>query len=263
MYKPVVIEVLMPNAATYYSHALQKNFSFLGTWPPNARICLGDVGVWKDGVFKPLSSLERLGIPMKTRKGKVAAAFSLVSETTIAVHNQLTAAVDPGLQAAKADVDINFNGHGGFLFQAVDCYQDDLDDKLGLAKNVIGYFRAGEWQKDWAVVDSLIRADSATIAVSNSGKASLGIQVDGPVEVTSLARLKGGFAVHHESGSIARFISQSGLVPLFTLARVKTSFLYSAFGGPNGGVRFGGGGHTPTDVQDQDYFDAVAAEENS
>lgn len=251
----------MSNAAECYSRALYEHFSLLGTWMPNARLALGDVGVWDRGIFRRLTSLEELGIDTKIRTGTTPANLSFTSATTLAVRPSLSAGLAPALAVGQAHIDITFANHGGFVFQAIDCYQDELDDRVGLAKNILGYVRTGEWERNWVLVDSILRAGSATILISNSSTASIGLHVEGPVEVSSLAKLKAGFSVTSESGNIARFISQSGLVPLFTLGRIKPSLLQRLLGAPGETMRFGGAGDGSLALAESDLFEVVRPDE--
>ena len=253
----------MSTVAEYYSRALHKHFSLLGTWMPNARISLGDVGVWDRGIFQRLTSLGKLGVNMGIRKGLAPATFSFTSEMTAAIRNSLSGSIAPGQPVGKVQVDLTFASQGGFMFQAIDCYQDEIDNKAGLAKTILGYVRTGEWQKEWAVVDSVIRAGSATIVISNSSQASLGLNVDGPVEFSSLAKLNSGFEVSSENGNIARFISQADLVPLFTLGRIKTSIIQRVLGVPGETIQFGGAGDAFLTHSGDDLFEAVRPDESS
>jgi hypothetical protein len=247
----------MSTAAEYYCRALHKHFSLLGTWLPNARMSLGDVGILDRGIFQRFTSLGKLGANMRIRKGLTPAVFSFSSEMTAAVRSSASGSIVPGHPLGRAQVDLKFASQGGFMFQAIDCYRDEIDDKAGLAKVILGYVRTGEWRGDWAVVDSVVRAGSATIIIANSSQASLGLHVDGPAEFSSLAKLTSGFEVNSESGNIARFISQGNLVPLFTLGRIKTSFIQQALGLSGHTVHFGGAGSVLLTQGDNDFFEAV------
>lgn len=99
---------------------------------------MGDVGVWDRGIFRRLTSLEQLGIYTRVRKGLTPANFSFTSEASVDVRNDLSGKIVPGQTVVKAQIELTFSNRGGFIFQAIDCYQDDIDDKAGLAKVVLG-----------------------------------------------------------------------------------------------------------------------------
>src|SRR5271169_792918 len=221
----------MTAASRIYLQTIYKRFSLLGSWMPNASVALGDVGVLEDGSFKRLTSLDLLGIPVKVRPGASAVDFSFTSQSGVEIQTTLSgelASTTP--LAAAAGLSIQFSREGGFVFQAADCYIDEVEDKVSMGNAIVGLFRVDRWDSKWAVVDSLVRAGSATIVISNSSTAALELTANAPIEASSLARMHAGLSVKSQSGDIVRFIAQPGLTPLFRLSRVKPSILDRAFG---------------------------------
>jgi hypothetical protein len=242
----------MSNASKFYLKAIYNHFSLLASWLPNTNVALGDVGVLEDGLFKQLTTLENLGIAIKIRSGASAVDFNLSSESDVRIQSGAkgeVASMTP--LAAQANISIEFSRAGGFVFQAGDCYVDEVEDKVNLGKSILALFRIDQWDRQWVVVDSLVRAGSATIVISNSSKASLELSANSPIEASSLARISSSFSVSSQTGDIVRFISQPGLTPLFKLSRVKQSMLARAFG--TGSVRFAGASRS--ELAEADFFE--------
>ncbi|MCX4137900.1 hypothetical protein M0D68_06875 [Paraburkholderia sp. SEWSISQ10-3 4] len=243
----------MTGAAKIYVRDIYKRFAFLACWMPNMSVSLGDVGIVENNVFKQVTSLKNLGIPYTSRLGGHPADFSFTSESGVKILTKVKGELAAGttLPAAKAGVCIQFSKKGGFIFQASDCYMDEIDDKVTLGKSIVELSRNGkdQWRREWCVIDTLVRAGSATIMVSTSAQAALELTAKAAVDPSTLAKLDAGFSVNAQSGDIVRVIAQKGLTPLFRLSRVKPFLL---------GLRFGGEGAEPVKEQDdKSFFDAV------
>src|SRR5258707_15241160 len=95
------------------------------------------------------------------------------------------------------------------------------------------------WEPGWAVIDTLVHANSATIVVSNSDSAALDLTAKVPVTLANLANLDTGLSAKSQSGEMIQFIAAKGLTPMFGLSRVKQSFLSKVLG-DSSGITFGG-----------------------
>src|SRR5207244_1459584 len=128
-----------------------------------------------------------------------------------------------------------------------------------LGKQVIERYKAGTWDADWCIVDTIVRAGSATIVISSSKQASLGLTATSAIELANLARLDAGVRVSAQEGDVLHFVAAKGLVPLFKLARIKQSLLSKVFGGA---LTFGGASapreeSAAVDVDDEEALEAV------
>jgi hypothetical protein len=248
----------MTNASRIYLQTIYNRFSLLGTWMPNSTVALGDVGVLEGGLFKHLTSLKSLGIPFKVRPGASAVDFALTSESGVEMQTKSGAELSPSAAPLAADIglSIQFSREGGFVFQAVDCFVDEVDDKVRMGRAIVELYRVGKWEKQWGVVDTLVRTGAATIVVSNSSKATLELSANVPIQASCLARANSGLTVKSQSGDIVRFITQQGLTPLFRLSRVKPSMFEKVFGG-GGRIRFGGAASDNSSSTYESFFDSV------
>ncbi len=231
----------MTAASKLYLKEIYQRFSYLAAWLPNINLRLGDVGVLQGEQFKQMTTLKALGVPFETRTSTSTIDFTYTSQSGVTLKTKVNGEVAIGttLPATQAGISMQFSKEGAFLFQAVKCRVDEIEDKDAVGKVVVKLLKEGTWNRDWGVVDTLVRAGSATIVVSNSQVASLELTANAPVAVANPANLGIGLSVNSQSGDIIQFIAAKGLAPLFKLSRVKQSFLSTLLGGPRP-VTFGG-----------------------
>lgn len=231
----------MEAASKSYVKGIWQRFSYLATWLPNTRLQLGDVGVQDGQAFRRVTSLKDLGIAFQVRTGADRVDFTYTSQSGVTIQAKAQGQVAAGspLASAQAGISIEFGEAGAFLFQAVGCSIDEIEDKAAVGRAAIALFQQGQWEPDWAVVDTLVKADSATIVVSNSQDAGLDLSADVPVTIGDLAKADAGLAVKAQRGDVVRFIAARGLAPLFKLSRVQRPLLTRWFGG-GGRITFGG-----------------------
>jgi hypothetical protein len=230
-----------------YVDEIFARYGYFATWLPNTRVELGDVGVRQGRIFKRLTSLADLGIEFGIRRGKDPTDFTHTSSS--GVNLKLGAAADAS--AAGAQLAVEFDQQGAFVFQAVGCRVDEIDNRLAVGQQVLELHGQGKWDADWCVTDTTVSAASATIIVASSAKASLGLTARTPIQISSLARVDAGISVSAQAGDVLHFIAAKGLVPMFKVSRVKQSFLAKLFGGE---LTFGG----PGDESAEEPFEPVS-----
>jgi hypothetical protein len=179
-----------------------------------------------------MTTLKDLKVPFKVRAGSSSGDFTYTSKSGVNIKTKAEGQVAVGttLPVAQAGISIEFSEEGAFLFQAVGCSVDEIEDKVALGRAIISLIGKDIWDGDWGVVDTLVRAKSATIVVSNSHTAALELTAKAPLAVTNLANLDTGLSVNFQKGDMIRFIAAQGLAPLFKLSRAKRSLLERLFG---------------------------------
>ena len=224
----------MAEVGKLYAKGLHKRFSYLATWLPNTNLMLGDVGRLHGEIFTIETTLKELGVPFHVRKGKKPVKFNYTSQSGISVNAKAAGQVATGttLPQAQAGVSIKFSKEGAFLFQATECKVDEIEDKAELGTAIIALLINKKWNPDWVVVDTLVRAGSATIAVSNSRNAALDLTAKTDVKIANLANLDAGLNMSHQSGDVIQFIAEKGLSPLYKLSRVKQSWIQKLLNQP-------------------------------
>jgi|JI10StandDraft_1071094.scaffolds.fasta_scaffold45164_4 hypothetical protein len=200
-----------------YLEAVRARFGYLATWLPNSPLKLGDVGTWseKEG-FRRETSLQRLGLAVKVRRSTMSGDLDHAS------LEQVKASV--GL-SGPASIQLGFGSAGGFVFHASGCTIEELDEVDTLGVEIMDLFRQKIWQPSWVLVDTVVKAQKATIIVSESNDASL--EVTGPADLTQIGKVD--LAITAQSGSFMRFVGEAGLTPLFRGRRVARR-LFGLFG---------------------------------
>lgn len=230
----------MAEVGKLYAKGLHRRFSYLAAWLPSTNLKLGDVGRLHGEIFTIEATLEDLGLPFQVRKGKNSLKFNYTSQSGISVNAKAAGQIAAGttLPQAQAGVSIKFSKEGAFLFQATECMEDVIENKAKLGTAIIGLLINKKWNPDWVVVDTLVRAGSATIVVSNSRSAALDLTAKADVKMADLANLDAGLNVSHQSGDVIQFIAEKGLSPLYKVSRVKQSWVQKLQGKPPGFDRY-------------------------
>jgi len=215
----------MADVGKLYAKELHHATSYVAAWLPNINVKLGDVGQLKGELFSVESTLKKLGISFKVRKGEEPTDFDYQSKISMKVKAAGEVVAKTTLPQAKAGVSIEFGKEGAFLFQAPGCMVDQIEDKAAVGNRVRELLEKKKWQPDWVVVDTLVKADCATILVSNSRNAALDLTAETAVTAANLANLKAGLSVNYQRGEVFRFIASEGLTPLFMLSGLKQSII--------------------------------------
>lgn len=233
--RSLIEETGMPTVTTLYSNAVYRRIGYLATWLPNTAIRLGDVGTLHDNCFNEKSTLTASGIEFRVRRGTQPIAFSLSSESgvQIAVKAKGQAAENTAIPKTKAGVALKFAQKGGFIFQATECYIDEIEDKAEVIRRILELSKADNsiWNTDWALIDTVVRAGPATIVISNSEKAALELSAESDLLASGLAKADAKFSVSTQEGDVIHILAQSGLSPLFKASRIKRRWLGLRFAG--------------------------------
>jgi hypothetical protein len=217
----------MANVSDQYVKLLFHRYRHFAAWLPNTKVLLGDVGVVEGKYFKRKTSLAALGVKFATRTGDKPLVFNDDLTSGLQVHAKAAGEVAAGteLPLANAGVSIDFTSEGAFLFHAVNCFNDEIEDKATLGRSLAELHRKGKWDISWSVVDTVIRAGSSTILVSNSRNAGLDLTAKTAVEISNLARPELGLAVNSKRGDVTLFLAEQGLTPLFRLSAFRRSWI--------------------------------------
>jgi hypothetical protein len=119
----------------------------------------------------------------------------------------------------------------------VNCYVDEIEDKATVGKDLIDLKE--KWDLAWSVVDTVVRAGSTTILVSNSQNAKLELRAKAAVEVSNLANPELGLEVLSKIGDVTHFLAEHGLTPMFRLSKFHRSWIDWLKGKPKT-IHFGG-----------------------
>jgi hypothetical protein len=217
----------MSNPVKLYQQEMHKNVGYFANWLPGNALSLGDVGVWEGGRFQKLTTLKNLGIPSALGASGNPQTLDYTSTSDTSVNTNVGAAV---AGVAKADITVKFSRQGAFLFQAIGVQGVDLANRNETAMGMLDALERTTWKKEWMVIDSLYEAASATIIVSEDTSSELVLSTSSalPIGSLGLADPRLGLTVSSKRGKIVHVIAGSGLHPLYTCMKIKSSL----FGGP-------------------------------
>ena len=229
----------MASVSDTYVKLLYTRYKYVASWLPNSKVQLGDVGVLDGKYFKRKTSLALLGVEFGKRTGRKPLAFN--DDLTAGLHVRVKAAGEVGVGTAlplgEAGVSIAFAQQGAFLFHAVNCYTDEIEDKVAMGKALVAL--GDKWDVSWSVVDTVVRAGSTTILLANSSEATVELKAKTAIEVSNLAKPELGLELVSKKGDVTQFLAEQGLTPLFQVSRFRRSWIEWLAGKPKT-VRFGG-----------------------
>ena len=155
------------------------------------------------------------------------------SSSGVAIKTNLDASGLGGVASPlRAGLKIEFTEMGGFLVQARGCYEETVQDKLGLEKELLTALQSGEWNDSWILIDTVVHSDHATILVSDSQNSTIEFAVSGAaLPVLPLATASASMSIIAQSGQITRLTGESKLTPFYRASRLKREF-WSPFAPP-------------------------------
>lgn len=225
----------MSSLAAEYCDQIKKHFKkFHATFPPNETVRLGDYGVLYDDVFVRLGNVERLGMQFGVREGvSQASLVDFTSKGSVEVEFGAAADAGVGTAAVKASVEIKFSRENAVFFNAADCTIDAVEDQVAFGAEILKLKKADRWEKKYAVVTSLLRAKSTTIAVSSSSNASIKFEASTPsVKEIDLADASLKLNVKRVKDVSLKIVTGGDLVPLIGLSKIQGGILETDDFGP-------------------------------
>lgn len=211
-----------------YLRGVQKHTEYYAAWLPSQSLSLGMVGIFQDGEFIEQTSLGALKIPFQTQLGESRFSWDHKEHAEISANfdNHEGANIRALGARQRYQTTITFKKEGGFVFQLQKGREETLINQhaLGLALKELAF--QGEWQREWYVVRSIVRAERLVALVSEGKSASLSYSSAKAVGKNKAPLADGGLdlAITAEEGSISKIVATHELTPLFQVLRVKRSF---------------------------------------
>ena len=215
-----------------YTTEIFDNLKYRPTWLPGMSICLGTVGLIEDGIFRPITSLENLKIPFEEIIDIERDSIDYNSKTGVSITFKAAGELNPKFEAineASAGVLIEFSRSGAIVLQLRGVANHRISDQSTLYKELMRSIIIGDkdqWQRKWVVITEVIRAESATIMISNSMNSKLELKASGTIAPTSLVDASANLSIVKENQVSTKIISKSGLTPLYRGVRVKKKYLW-------------------------------------
>jgi hypothetical protein len=232
-------------AELYCRGVRQQSKFYFSHWLPNATIELGTVGTLIDGCyFDPKTTLADLGFdfdpanPAHIVDDDSPTPLKLTSGRSAELSTKLAGELNPELPnvpQASAGIAISFSSEGAFVIEAPETFEPRIRNVVALERWIMDEWRARRWQRDWAVIVSLVIAPSASIIVSesNAAKLELAVKADGTVGSVRLGDGSVEFQSVRQSGTIADMSNARRVTPLFKLVGLRRK---GVFGGVESGT---------------------------
>jgi hypothetical protein len=219
----------MVSISKQYARELHQKFGYLASWLPNTRIMLGDVGIIRNQIFEPVSSLRSLRIAFDTDRDRQPADLDYTSSAAVSIQTRAAGGApitDLAGVNAEGSINISFSRADAVVFQAAACTTSRIADLMSLGDEILSRYYRDDWDPRHVVVTDLVTAKAATILISNSRDAHIELALKAQVApATSLADANANFSVTRASGIGTLIVAAEGLTPLFRVAGVKRRLL--------------------------------------
>jgi hypothetical protein len=207
-----------------YTDEIYKKLRYLATWPPSARIEVGDVGIFADRSLERHQSLDQLGIEQETRLGVDLEQRGWASSKTKVVRPKAMATVplEPGL-GVGTELKVEFNAKHAFLLRAERSREDGLDRLDQIRDQLLRLHDKDEWQSDWILVTHVIHAKRmvALIASDKNTAATLRLSAGMVADAGALATARGELTVLTADAMAYEERGVEDATPLYRAVRVQ------------------------------------------
>jgi hypothetical protein len=210
-----------------YTDEMKKNFGYYATWQPGVEIQLGHIGIFKDNAFTHISDLASMGIQFEIEADLSKVNLEYNSKGSITVATKVSGTAPPTgsvLTTADAGIIIEFSKESATLFKANNTVTPMIRDTIKLGDEILKLYLAGKWNKKWVVVTELVKAESATIIISNNSAGKIELKANANVNTANIdvADVKFDFSVQYAKGLETKIIAEDGITPLFKIMGMKT-----------------------------------------
>ncbi len=214
-----------------YCKEIAAAIRYHATWLPSQQLRLGTIGTFRRGVFFPLSSTT--WNPLRGRRADQSEAANLdifhISSDGSAVEFKARGAISDGAEfmapTGHAAIRVDLKNSGSSLFAASGLQEVRLDLET-LEGQVMPLIETGQWREDWAIVGSIMKADSTTVLISSSIDAQVEFDFGTSASVVGVNALNAGFSavVLKQRDMLSLIRAQGTLTPLFRAWRPESGW---------------------------------------
>lgn len=212
-----------------------KSEKYRATWHPTKTLRIGDIGVLDGDVFTHQGSLVQLGIQMEVRTdANEAESWDLSSESGVDVKFKAGGQVDagtPALGELDAGFHVDFKKENSFVFKIKGYKTYMIENLMKISEEVLELYAAGEWKKEWVIINELVEAQSATILLSSEGGVSVGLKASGNANVGNLDIADGDLELGADTAGklTVSIVGRPGVTPLYRAVGIKKKW-FDLFG---------------------------------
>jgi hypothetical protein len=194
-------------------------FRYHAVWEPGTPLELGEIGEFSNGEFQHVAYLADKGIPFKVIEDPSSNPLNYGSKGSVTVSSKIAGKMTiPGiheLAPADAGLVVRFSREKSTLFEATGVRHQIIRDVDALEKDIISAYNESKWKYNWVVITDLIRADSATILISNGADASIELRATVDVPNMALTNMEAQFVPAFTNNIETSIVAKENLTPLF------------------------------------------------
>lgn len=219
----------------YCSGFRKQTGHYFTHWLPTQTISLGAVGVLEGDVFRVTDTLADFDVDFDPENDVVRdpspSSFKVLSSKTASVTFKLAGEANPkfpSIPTASAGVGIEFSAEGAFLIQAAEVFEPRIRSLQKLERGILRAYARGQWEKNFAVIYSIIEAPYADIVISESKASSLTLKAtaDGAVGGVKLGDAEAGFTATNQKGAVLDMTGSRDVTPAFQLLGVTSDRIF-------------------------------------
>lgn len=217
----------MKSAQKQYTDEMKKEFGYYATWNPGLPLKLGDIGTFNDNLFTRLSNLEDLGIEFEIRPDETKTHLEYNSQGSVSVTTKTSGTIAPQgsvLTDMDAGIIVEFSKEHSSLFKAKNTTSPSIKDSIKLGNQILELYKEGKWNKYWVIITELVKAESATVIISNSSNSKIELKANANIDALNfdIADAEFKFSTQFSRDLDTKIISAESLTPLFKIMGIKT-----------------------------------------
>lgn len=214
----------MSIARTYVKQFHSEIEIYYAAWLPTARLALGAYGTLDDGFFQPLGAIGDLGIEFDVAANTVPDGVGVMtfrSSSGVTTHSKAageTNAKFSSITTAKAGLCIEFANENAFVLEAKRMRERRVNITPDLKRQILNAFKEGRWEKNYAMVWTVLEVPYANIVISRSSDAAIEFEAKG--DLAELGNVESGLTSRVTKGAVADY-SATNCTPVLKLLGVR------------------------------------------
>jgi hypothetical protein len=210
-----------------YTKEIHNELGYWGTWLPSNKLCLGDVGVIKNGIFHFITSLENEEIPFRKISRSGFSSHEYASKGAVNIHSKFSGEAslpESNLKIDESGIIVNFNSVNAICFRIDKAKTSRIDNLHELEGEILRRCENGHWQKDWVLINELITAGNSIVLVSNGVNSKIEFQLNGELEKLGNVKLDAHHKVVYERNMAYKMLTEDETTPLFKVMGVSSKW---------------------------------------
>ena len=216
----------------------RRRFNEHINWPLTRAVSVGDIGRWSSGkMFSLDTNVSGLGLAVQTAKGPVLSQRAFTSERGAELVFKAQGETPKDhvhLSASKAGVTLDLCAKYACILRASILEAEYISDTLGLEQGLLELGKDSDWWKHRVVITAILRAATATAALSHAKKQcvniSAGVETDVPFDIAD-AKLK--LQIGYQSSDTSVDLLALQPVVAFQISRLRRARLLHSWGPSN------------------------------